>query len=134
MTRFERRRAGAWTAIARIAVLIVAVLHGGFLALEMFYWDHPVGRAVFSMSEDFSAATAALAANQGLYNGFLAAGLAWAAWARRLDLAIFFLTCVIVAGVYGASATDGGSLRVQALPGFVALALVVAVRNRWTRR
>ena len=105
-------------------IALVAALHVAFLVLEMFFWDHPFGRKRFGMTPEVSAASKALAANQGLYNGFLAAGLAWALWADRLDLKVFFLGCVIVAGVYGALTAKWGILFVQALPAAMALAAV----------
>jgi hypothetical protein len=76
-------------ALAGLAVFLFAALHAGFLALEMFFWDHPVGRRVFSMTAEQSAETAVLAANQGLYNGFIAAGLLWGLIARKRDVQIF---------------------------------------------
>lgn len=118
------------TFVARLAVVCVGLLHFGFMVLEMFYWDHPVGREIFEMTPQQSSATALLAANQGLYNGFLGAGLLWAAFTKRRDVKLFFLICVIVAGVFAASMTDGGTLRVQALPGAVALALVLLTPTR----
>ena len=78
------------TAIANGLTGLVAFSHIGFLVLEMFLWDHPVGRRVFRMTPEVSANSAALAANQGLYNGFLAAGLLWALWTGRRDLKGFF--------------------------------------------
>jgi putative membrane protein len=71
-------------------IALVALSHVGFMILEMFYWDHPVGRRIFGMTPEVSAASAVLAANQGLYNGFLAAGLAWALWSGRRDLKLSF--------------------------------------------
>lgn len=109
---------------AALAVFVVAALHAVFLTLEMFFWDHPIGRKVFSVPEGQSAATAILAANQGLYNGFLAAGLLWGLMANKRDVQIFFLLCVIVAGVFGAATAKPEILYVQALPGLVALILV----------
>ena len=100
---------------------LVAVLHLGFLVLEMFFWDHPVGRKVFRMSPEVSASSRVLAANQGLYNGFLVAGLVWALWADRLDLKVFFLGCVIVAGIYGAATVKPRILVAHALPAALAL-------------
>jgi putative membrane protein len=111
--------------IANVLIGLVTLSHLGFLVLEMFLWDHPVGRKVFSLTPDLSAQTAALAANQGLYNGFLAAGLVWALWADRRDLKIFFLGCVIVAGVFGALTAKTSILFVQGLP--AAIALVVSL-------
>jgi len=107
--------------IANVLIGLVALSHLGFLVLEMFFWDHPVGRRVFSLTPEISARTAALAANQGLYNGFLAAGLVWALWADRHDLRVFFLGCVIVAGVFGGLTAKTSILFVQALPAAIAL-------------
>jgi putative membrane protein len=102
---------------------IVAVLHVGFLVLEMLLWDKPYGLRAFRMTPEQAAATRVLAANQGLYNGFLAAGLIWGIWlgAAGDPVKIFFLSCVIVAGVFGAITASRNILFVQALPGFVAL-------------
>ena len=113
--------------IAQILVALVAALHVYFLILEMFLWDTPKGRKVFGTTPEFSAASKTLAANQGLYNGFLAAGLAWGLLLGPAGQAIqiFFLTCVIVAGVYGAATVGRKILFVQALPAAIALALVL---------
>ncbi|MCB2097005.1 MAG: DUF1304 domain-containing protein [Parvularculaceae bacterium] len=112
--------------LSGLAVIFVAALHAAFLTLEMFFWDHPVGRKIFSMTEEQSANSAILAANQGLYNGFLAAGLLWGLIARRRDVQIFFLLCVIVAGVYGGATAKPTIWLTQAAPGVVALLLVLA--------
>jgi putative membrane protein len=114
--------------VADIAVAVVALLHAYFLVLEMFFWDKPLGRRVFGLTPEFARASKVLAANQGLYNGFLAAGLVWGLWlgAAGLPVKIFFLACVIVAGVFGAVTVNRKILWVQALPGAVALALVLA--------
>src|SRR5438046_10662713 len=80
---------------------LVALSHIGFLVLEMFFWDHPVGRRIFGMTPEVSASSAALAANQGLYNGFLAAGLLWALCAARRDVRVIFVGCIGGAGVVG---------------------------------
>lgn len=109
---------------ADIAVIVVAALHLWFLVLEMFLWDKPVGLRTFRMSAEKAAATKPLAMNQGLYNGFLAAGLVWGLIAGD-DIRIFFLACVVVAGIFGAVTASRAILWVQALPGLVALALVV---------
>jgi len=111
--------------MADVAVGIVALLHLYFLVLEMFLWDTPYGRKTFRMSEEKAKATRELAMNQGLYNGFLAAGLLWGI-AAGAPVKIFFLACVIVAGVFGALTASGKILWVQALPGAIALALVLA--------
>ena len=86
--------------IANILVVLVAVLHLGFLALEMFFWDHPFGRKRFGMTPEYSKASASLAANQGLYNGFLAAGLIWGLVTSNTPVQLFFLICVFVSGIY----------------------------------
>lgn len=110
--------------IANILVLLVAVLHLGFLTLEMFLWDHPVGRKTFKMTPEYSKASASLAANQGLYNGFLAAGLIWGLVTSNAPVQIFFLICVIVAGIYGGITAKRSILYMQALPGLIALIAV----------
>lgn len=116
--------------LAALAVILVAGLHFGFLALEMFYWDAPLGRKVFSMTPEQSAQTTMLAANQGLYNGFLAAGLLWGLVARKSDVVIFFLLCVIIAGIFGALTAKPTILLVQAAPGAIALGLTLLARKR----
>ena len=107
-------------------IALVAALHVGILILEMFFWDHPFGRKRFAMTPEQSAATRVLAANQGLYNGFLAAGLVWALASDRLELKLFFLGCVLVAGLYGAATAKRSILYIQALPAALALAAVWA--------
>ena len=109
---------------ADVAVIVVAALHLWFLVLETFLWDKPFGRRTFGMTPERAAATKSLAMNQGLYNGFLAAGLAWGLFAGD-DVKTFFLACVVVAGVFGALTASRKILWVQALPGLVALALVL---------
>ena len=110
--------------VANALVVLVAVLHVGFLALEMFFWDHPFGRKRFKMTPEYSKASASLAANQGLYNGFLAAGLVWGLAAGDSSIKIFFLACVLVAGIYGGITTRRTILYIQALPGLLALIAV----------
>ncbi|MHA7872800.1 MAG: DUF1304 domain-containing protein [Hyphococcus sp.] len=117
--------------LAAIAVIIVAALHGGFLALEMFLWEVETGRAVTGYSAEEAAFTAVLAANQGLYNGFLAAGLAWGLVAGKRDVVMFFLLCVVIAGLYGAwSAQSSTILALQAAPGAIALFLTLIAGRR----
>jgi putative membrane protein len=118
------------SALANVLIGLVAASHGGFLVLEMFLWNHPVGRRIFGTSPEVAASSAALAANQGLYNGFLAAGLLWALAAGRRDLKIFFLGCVIVAGVFGAVTAKTSILFVQALPAALALGAVLLAKPR----
>jgi len=115
------------TTIADIAVALVALLHLYFLVLEMFLWTKPLGLRTFRLTPEFASASKALAANQGLYNGFLAAGLAWGLLLGDAGnpIKIFFLGCVIVAGVFSGFTASPRILWVQALPGAVALALVL---------
>jgi putative membrane protein len=115
--------------VANVLTGLVALSHLGFLVLEMFLWDHPVGRKIFGMTPEMSASSAVLAANQGLYNGFLAAGLLWALWTDRPELKIFFLGCVVVAGVFGAMTAKRSILFTQALPAAMALVLVLMARR-----
>lgn len=119
---------GALHMAATIAVAVVAGLHMVFLILEMFLWKKPLGRQVFGLKREFAEQTAAMAANQGLYNGFLAAGLVWGLFSRQPsnDITVFFLVCVIVAGIYGAVTVKHTILFVQALPGAIALLLLLA--------
>jgi len=112
---------------ADLATGLLALLHLYILVLEMFFWDTPRGRKAFGLTPEFSAATKVLAANQGLYNGFLAAGLVWGllAGAAGTPIKVFFLACIVVAGIFGAVTSSRKILFVQALPGAVALALVL---------
>src|SRR5260370_1920797 len=114
--------------IARVLVAFVALSHVGFLILEMFYWNEPVGREIFNTTPEFTASTQLLAANQGLYNGFLAAGLLWGLFSGRRDLKIFFLCCVIVAGVYGGLPPEMSILYIQRLPALAALLRMPSTR------
>lgn len=117
--------------LAVVLAALVALLHLYFLVLEMFFWTKPLGRKAFGLEKGFAEQSKALAANQGLYNGFLVAGLVWglmqgAAGAGRPWL-LFFLGCVVVAGLFGAATASRKILFVQALPGAIALAAVLAV-------
>ena len=111
-------------ALADTAVVIIAALHFWFLALEMFFWTQPLGLRTFGMTAEEAALTKPLAMNQGLYNGFLAAGLLWGLVAGDAVI-VFFLGCVIVAGVFGALTASRKILWVQAVPGAIALLLVL---------
>ena len=117
-------------AIANVLTGLVALSHIGILVLEMFFWDHPVGRRIFGMTPEVSASSAVLAANQGLYNGFLAAGLLWALGADRRELKVFFLGCVVVAGVFGGLTAKASILLTQALPAALALGAVMLAARR----
>ena len=116
------------TIAANIVIGLVALLHIYFLVLEMFLWDTPYGRRAFKLTPEFAAASKSLAANQGLYNGFLAVGLAWglAMGEAGLQIKVFFLACVIIAGVFGGATANRIILFVQAIPGILALALLLA--------
>lgn len=116
--------------ISKLLVCIVALLHVGFLVLEMFLWTGPIGARVFALTPEFAAQSAVLAANQGLYNGFLAAGLLWGVVANKRDVMIFFLLCVIVAGVYGGLTAKMSILYIQAAPALAALLAVLAARAK----
>ena len=114
--------------LADVLVAVVALLHSWFMVLEMFLWTKPLGLKTFRNTPEKAETTRVLAANQGLYNGFLAAGLVWGIClgAAGGQVKIFFLGCVIVAGVFGALTASRKILWVQALPGAVALGLVLA--------
>ena len=113
---------------ATLVAALVALLHVYFLVLEMFLWTKPYGRRVFGLTEERAQATKSLAANQGLYNGFLAAGLAWslALGPDGSAIRMFFLGCVVIAGVFGAATANRKILYVQALPAALAIALSCA--------
>ena len=114
--------------LATILVLLVALLHAYILVLEMFLWRTPRGMRAFGTDQEFADRSAPLAANQGLYNGFLAAGLLWGAVASDpvgFQVKVFFLACVIVAGCYGAATVNRRILVVQAVPAVIALAVVL---------
>ena len=113
--------------IANLAVLFVALLHAYFLVLEMFLWEKPAGLKAFGQSREKAAITKVLAANQGLYNGFIAAGLLLGViqGAAGYDFKVYFLSCVIIAGIYGAMTASRKILFIQAAPGIIALLLVI---------
>jgi putative membrane protein len=118
------------TLITELVVVLVALLHAYFLVLEMFLWDKAAGLKAFGHSKEQASATKVLAANQGLYNGFIAAGLLWGVFqgADGTDFKVFFLLCVIVAGIFGALTASRKILYVQALPGLLGLILVLVSR------
>ena len=110
--------------IANILTGIVALLHFGFLYLEMFLWDKPRGMKSFRMTEEFAKQSKTLAMNQGLYNGFLAAGLIWGIFAGDA-VKIFFLSCVIIAGIFGAFTVSKRIFYIQAVPAILALVILL---------
>ena len=115
--------------LANIVVALIALLHVYILVLEMFLWDKPAGLRAFGQTQAAATATKTLAANQGLYNGFLAAGLFWglSLGPAGTGVKIFFLSCVLVAGLYGAATASRKILFIQAIPAAVGLALVCLV-------
>ena len=118
--------------LANIFTFLVAISHVGILILEMFFWNHPIGQKIFSMTPEVAESSSVLAMNQGLYNGFLAAGLFWGLFKNRLDIKIFFLSCVIVAGIFGGITAKTSILFTQGLPALLAFTLVLAASRRAT--
>jgi putative membrane protein len=112
--------------LSDILIGLVALLHVYFLVLEMFLWDKPYGLKAFGMTPERAAASKVLAMNQGLYNGFLAAGLVWGLVSGAFAVKVFFLACVVVAGVFGGVTASRKILWVQALPAAIALGLLFA--------
>lgn len=112
---------------ANLVVALIALLHVYILVLEMFLWDKPAGRRAFGQTQEMATATKVLAANQGLYNGFLAAGLFWglSMGAAGNPVKLFFLGCVLVAGLYGAATAARKILFIQAIPAAIGIALVL---------
>ena len=114
--------------LANLLIGLIAIEHVGFLFLEIFLWRKPIGLRIFRMTKDVADASAVLAANQGLYNGFLAAGLAWSlvmpSGEQALPVKMFFLGCIAVAGIYGGFTANPSIWAVQAAPALVALALL----------
>lgn len=114
--------------VAAVLVALVALIHVYIVVLEMFLWTKPRGRAAFGTDAEFAEASKVLAANQGLYNGFLAAGLLWGLWEDRFDVKVFFLGCVIVAGLYGGLTAKRTILYTQAAPAVLALVALLYTR------
>lgn len=110
--------------VVNIITGLVAVLHGYFLILEMFLWEKPAGRKSFRTTAEFAAQSKTLAANQGLYNGFLSAGLIWGIFAGDA-VKVFFLSCVIIAGLFGAFTVSKRIFYIQALPALIGLVLLL---------
>jgi putative membrane protein len=114
--------------IAALLTGLVAFIHVYIVILEMVWWDTPRGHKAFGLAPDFAARSKVLAANQGLYNGFLVAGLAWGLWlgAEGFAIKLFFLACVLVAGLFGAATASRKILYIQALPAALAIAALLA--------
>lgn len=111
---------------SNFVVALIALLHVYILVLEMFLWDKPAGRRAFGHSAAAASQTKVLAANQGLYNGFLAAGLVWGLWlgAEGLAIKVFFLSCILVAGLYGGFSANRKIIYIQSLPAAIGLLLL----------
>lgn len=109
-------------------ILVTAFLHAGFCIIEMFYWKKPLGRKIFKTEKEFATQSASLAANQGLYNAFLCVGLLWSLFmqdpTQSFHTKIFFLGCVIVAGVYAGITVSRRIIFIQAMPAFLTLILL----------
>lgn len=118
--------------LANILTFLVALIHIGILVLEMFFWNHPVGQKIFSMTPEVAESSAVLAMNQGLYNGFLAAGLFWGLLVRGTDIKVFFLCCIFIAGIFGAITAKPSIIFTQAIPAIVALSFVI-VSSRYAK-
>ncbi|MBK6748558.1 MAG: DUF1304 domain-containing protein [Acidobacteria bacterium] len=112
---------------ANLIASLVAIEHLGILVLEMFFWDHPVGYRIFGTTPDIASSSAVLAMNQGLYNGFLAAGLIWGLIAGRRDVKIFFLLCIVAAGIFGGLTAKTSIIYTQAMPALIGLVLVLFI-------
>ena len=114
--------------IAALLIGLVALIHVYIVILEMLWWDTPRGHKAFGLTPDFAARSKVLAANQGLYNGFLVAGLVWGLWlgAEGFAIKLFFLACVLTAGLFGAATASRKILYIQALPAALAIAALLA--------
>lgn len=116
--------------LAGLLTFLVALLHLGFMALEMFFWNAPLGHKIFGMTAEVAAVSEVLAFNQGLYNGILAVGLLWGLMAKKLDIKVFFLLAIMAAGVVGGFTAKMSILYIQALPAFIALLLILKTKGR----
>lgn len=115
---------------AELMVALIALEHIGILVLEMFLWDHPIGYRAFGTTPDVAASSAVLAMNQGLYNGFLAAGLVWGMVAGRRDVKLFFLLCIVTAGIFGGITAKTSIIFTQALPALIGFVLTYMARQK----
>lgn len=111
--------------LANILIALVALIHVYIVYLEMIAWDTPTGHRAFNLTPQFARESKVLAANQGLYNGFLAAGLLWGLYSGSYQFKVFFLLCVIIAGLYGAATASRKILYIQAAPAALALVAVL---------
>ena len=115
--------------LANFVIGLVALIHIYIMVLEMFLWDKPIGLRAFGQTQEQATASKVLAANQGLYNGFLAAGLIWSLWlgVDGSSIKLFFLSCVLIAGIYGAATANKKILFIQAIPAAIGLTLVLLI-------
>lgn len=116
--------------LAGFMTFLVALLHMGIMVLEMFFWNHPIGQKIFSMTTEVAQSSEILAMNQGLYNGFLGFGLLWGLMSSNQSLKVFILVCITIAGVFGGMTANTNILFVQALPGFITFILVLKTKKR----
>jgi putative membrane protein len=116
--------------LAGFMTFLVALLHIGIMVLEMFFWTHPVGQKIFSITAEVALSSEVLAMNQGLYNGFLGFGLLWGLISGNQSLKVFLFICIIIAGLFAGLTGKTGALYVQALPGFITLLLVLKSKRR----
>ena len=115
---------------AGLLTFLVAVLHLAIMVLEMLFWNHPMGQKIFAMTPEVAASSQVLAMNQGLYNGFLAAGLLWGLLQSKHGVKVFFLSCVIIAGIFGGLTAKFSIIYVQAAPALLALIFVIRAKGR----
>lgn len=115
---------------AGLLTLMVALLHFGFMALEMFFWNAPIGLKVFNMTAEVAASSQVLAFNQGFYNGILAVGLLWGLMSSNQGAKVFFLLAIIAAGIVGGLSVKMSIIYIQALPAFIALIFVLKTKGR----
>jgi putative membrane protein len=115
---------------AGFMTFLLALLHIGIMMLEMFFWNHPVGQKIFSMTAEVAQSSEVLAMNKGLYNGFLGFGLLWGLISGNQSLKVFLLICITIAGIFGGLTAKISILYLQALPGFITLLLVIKAKRR----
>lgn len=113
--------------ILNVLLVFIALLHVLFMLLEMVWWTQPAGLKVFRMNEEKAQLTKVLAANQGLYNGFLVAGVVWGIWSQQFSVQLFFVSCVFIAGVFGALTVSKRIFWIQGLPALLALLLLFSL-------
>ena len=121
---------GLFSSLGKFMIAFVALLHTGFMIIEWFFWTDPIALRAFDLTQELANSTGKLALNQGLYNGFLVAGLIWGLIAKKRDVQIFFLLCVVIAGAWGAITVKPTVFVVQAVPAILALAFTLASKPK----